>query len=775
MASPSVANPHLERFKVFLREKEGSTLRAWLKYFDPELELRVTALQFSNAVRNMGFPDDPQALFAGIDVDRSGEMAIEEIDELQATVWRSFREWCATTFENAKDMVHRLQAAKPIHGSIITERILHAQSWREGLQRLGWELGSEDLLFHALDSTDQKQLSVNDLRWLDIEKRRRRRKEQAKQRAAQEMRRNAGQNQAVANAALEKFKRHLKHMYGNYIRAWRCALSPNDLMVVQKIQFSKACADLGFRSEVKLIWRALGKDGLGNLSLDELDSKSALVLAHFQVLVEQQLGGSAAAFRFLDAKNVRKVRELEFSRALQGLGFQQPTKLLFEGLARSAAKFIVEEDLRFLDRWKPPAFLIVSPNPQARDEIKAALLNKYGYSLKAWRRALDLDSSNRCTWAEFHSACKKLGYGGDIAGAWRALDADMSGYITLHEIDPESCNALLAFRKWADEEFGSVKSAYMVFDDDGSNNVTSREFRRACRLYGFEGGAMTIFRALDVEGVGALSRDEVIFLDEWEFLDNNEDTADAQGALSRHISSRTEHLTPRRGESMESRKEGGDMREASPGILAAASAQPDIAPCTPGPATRARTPRFTADPERMWWTDVPLRRSPSPGPASDRPASSLAAWCSLCRARGSCRHICDARSARPSPPPCTWRPFDSMDGGCVATVFPTTLDAGLRADRTCRQRYHALHSARRPLLPPSAVPPRAASALGAARHEEALSDLGVQVMAINQYPMGTVSAAQALASLRVARAMAPTEKVFGRSPGVDLRPSGVRE
>lgn len=39
--------------------------------------------------------------------------------------------------------------------------------------------------------------------------------------------------------------------------------------------------------------------------------------------------------------------------------------------------------------------------------------------------------SNRVNWSEFQSACQKLRYHGDIAGAWRAFDTDLSGYLTL--------------------------------------------------------------------------------------------------------------------------------------------------------------------------------------------------------------------------------------------------------------------------------------------------------------------------------------------------------
>ena len=56
-------------------------------------------------------------------------------------------------------------------------------------------------------------------------------------------------------------------------------------------------------------------------------------------------------------------------------------------------------------------------------------------------RSLRRPGSNRVTWSEFQSACHKLRYTGDVAGAWRAFDADLSGYLTLNEVDTEASDA----------------------------------------------------------------------------------------------------------------------------------------------------------------------------------------------------------------------------------------------------------------------------------------------------------------------------------------------
>lgn len=61
-----------------------------------------------------------------------------------------------------------------------------------------------------------------------------------------------------------------------------------------------------------------------------------------------------------------------------------------------------------------------------------------------------------------------------------------------------------------------MKSAFLVFDADGSGEVSYREFKRACRSYGFNEDVNTLYKALDVEGNGCLTVNQVSFLDYWE-------------------------------------------------------------------------------------------------------------------------------------------------------------------------------------------------------------------------------------------------------------------
>jgi len=289
-------------------------------------------------------------------------------------------------------------------------------------------------------------------------------------------------------------------------------------MTLQKSAFLKACSSFGYNDNLKLLWKAFDKDDSNSISIDELDLLSAEVLADFQKFVKSKFGSSAQAFRAFDMDGTRRVPYQEFAKALIHHDSHRPAKMLFHGLDRYGRKAIVEDDLRFLDDWKPIPFLTTrGPNVQAAAALREILLTTHRTYLKGWRRCLDVNTNNHCNWVEFEAGCRKLGFKGDVCGAWRALDPDLKGYITLHQIDPVTSKALYEFRLWAEHEFGCISSAFEVFDDDGSKEIALSEFVKCCHIYSFEGNPHQLFHALDINRDRYLSYKELTFLEHWVF------------------------------------------------------------------------------------------------------------------------------------------------------------------------------------------------------------------------------------------------------------------
>jgi Ca2+-binding EF-hand superfamily protein len=465
----------------------------------------------------MGFTAGAELLKV-IDEDGSGEISLAEIDPDSSRLWSKFRTWCAEQFVDVGVMLKSLGGKSAFQAGELSYT-----EFKDGLARLGWENdqpGEDEILTKALDKNNVGKIPEAQLSFLTIERKRIHRKEAARQEALKYVvRANPEDDPTNIRRARTKFKRFLKRKFGNYIRAWRSVLSPSGSMNLQKVAFLKACSSCGYNENLKLLWKAFDKDDSGSISIDELDLQSAELLAHFKNFIKARFGKSAHAFRAIDMDGSRRISYAEFAKALQTMEFAKAlqAQLLFDGLDRYNRKTLVEEDLRFLDDWKPLPFLTAKENPQAAAELKEMLRQASRTYLKGWRRFLDSSMKNQCNWQEFENGCKKLGFQGDCPGAWRSLDPHLTGVITLLQIDPKTSKVFYDFRLWAEGEFGSIRSAFGVFDDDGSHEVNFKEFVKCCNVYGFDGDSHQIFRALDINRDRSLAYKEVAFLEHWVF------------------------------------------------------------------------------------------------------------------------------------------------------------------------------------------------------------------------------------------------------------------
>jgi Ca2+-binding EF-hand superfamily protein len=488
-------------------DKEGHTLKAWIRHFDVNGDAKITFSEFCLGMKKMGYAHDVVALFNSIDLDGSGELSLEEIDARSASLWSRFRQWCVKTFPTSRDMLLQLTGGG---------QTLDRSGFTQGCKRCGWTGQFEELVFESLDSENLGFVTLGNLKWFDADVKRLKRKDAAKARSGKELAKKQKEMLKI-HQTFHQFKVFLKTKYGSFLRAWLAALDMDSSMSVPKAELFKACSEMNWTGDVRALWRAMDKDDSGVTSLEELDINSAAQLASFKHFIDKKFGDSHNAFKAFDRFNSKKLKQAEFIGMCKGHGFTGKfTKWLFQGIDHTGRKFITEHDMQFLDRWKPPLYLTCQPNAEAADAFKNQLMRIYDSSLKGWTQCLDRDSSNRVNWQEFEAAAKKIRFNGDVAGAWRFLDLDMSGFISLHELDPDASNTLLGFKRWADDEFGGVRSAFTVIDSDGSNEITLKEFKRACRSYGFEGNCKRLFDCFDSDNQGLLTLNEISFLDEWD-------------------------------------------------------------------------------------------------------------------------------------------------------------------------------------------------------------------------------------------------------------------
>eukprot|EP00746_Dinoflagellata_sp_MGD_P028788 gnl/MRDRNA2_/MRDRNA2_168035_c0_seq1.p1 gnl/MRDRNA2_/MRDRNA2_168035_c0~~gnl/MRDRNA2_/MRDRNA2_168035_c0_seq1.p1 ORF type:complete len:701 (+),score=152.66 gnl/MRDRNA2_/MRDRNA2_168035_c0_seq1:157-2259(+) len=496
--------------KEIFRGSSMHSLSAWLHCFDQDHNNKIDFEEFCVGMQKLGFDGDIVKLWKDMDLDGSGVLTFDEIDVEGADMWASFRRWAGSTFDSARDMITQLNRSAGKSGQTLKQKV-----FQEEITKFGWEGSLEHVLYHSLDVEGVGFLSVKQLKWLDVEKRRQMRKLTARMRAQHASEKHM-KSRIQACRVLNDFKTFLKQEYGHLFRAWRKCIDLDGSMSVQKAELFKACCYMRWKGDVRCLWDALDGDGSGCTTLEEVDPDCANLLAKFKQWADANWGSARPCFRALDRHRARRLKKEDFVESCKRFGFTNRPKTLFTWLDWDSKKYLTEEDFECLDAWRPSAWLLASPNEDAVKEIKNMFYRKYEHFVKAWRMLLDKDNSNRVNWHEWEEACKKIGYRGDVPGAWLALDEDLSGYITMAEIDKESFDTLSNFKSWADKEFGGVQSAFWVLDNDGSGELTFREFRRATRDFGFVGDSKHLFECLDCDSTGRLSIDEVKFLDAWD-------------------------------------------------------------------------------------------------------------------------------------------------------------------------------------------------------------------------------------------------------------------
>ncbi|CAE7328676.1 GOR [Symbiodinium pilosum] len=368
--------------------------------------------------------------------------------------------------------------------------------------------------------------------------------------------------------ARQHFLTYIRTNYGSEVRAWRKALDPDATFQLTLSTFKR-----WFRNETNLrecidlqtLWRALDRDGSGCLGMEELAPQAAATLSYFRKWLRGRLGTCASAweheaveeaFSSLHADGwVSRTKLLvnAFAKAVKQLGWRpilnhDTRAALLASLDYFGCGFLSRSDLEWLDAWEPPEWLYSQPDAEAWVQLRRLINGRFEHPLAAWRGLLDRDDSNSVSWNEFKEACRKVGFQGNMGGAWRALDHDLSGTITLREFDAASAKILTSFKAWCDSHYGSFEHLFKSMDKDRSGGVSFSELRRACKNGGWKGNVHILFKCLDVDsgdGQKTIELEELQFLDSWDPLEDEplEAQEQSQVLMERKLPARRSQLS----------------------------------------------------------------------------------------------------------------------------------------------------------------------------------------------------------------------------------------
>lgn len=335
------------------------------------------------------------------------------------------------------------------------------------------------------------------------------------------------------------FLKGLIHKFGSCARAWRRGIDPNGHFYIDKMILRHFCRTQELDKEVHLqsLWTTLDTDKDGRVGLQDVAPLGAVALASFRAWCRRLCGSCRGIWNLpclVEARAMpqkdgsvqlmsdRKILVRKFADCLKVLGWQGggDQAEMLSALDYYNAGFISEADLYWLDTWEPPLFLTADASEEAWNEIRDSLLERFGTPLNAWRH-LDVDGQNEVSWAEFVAGCRRIRYKGDTGGAWRFIDGDASGYISMEEFSPEHYNVLMSFKEWASGLYGSVGNAFKNFDKEGDGALTLSILRRACQKGKWSGDPQLLFDSVGPSGpvkdnkLKQITVDDVSFLDLW--------------------------------------------------------------------------------------------------------------------------------------------------------------------------------------------------------------------------------------------------------------------
>lgn len=565
----------MQRLFAKLEEQgDGSILRGWRRALDPEGMMEVPFQDFCKAAKGMGLLN-MRDLF-GTD-SQPKVLTLEDLAPEEGALLARFRTWGKEIFGGPTEMFAEFDVDGEGQMDVVA---FHAGCAQHGF--VGSEEEVEDL-FGCCDFTNNGFVREEELLFLEVDRsvregavfntKKSRVKDQlfkdmataysldasrglpATHRLAQRPwlaehferlptlvhQRQLTWEKQIYEKSVEAqivFLGHLRGSYGNEVRAWRRGLDPKCTFIMTSTSLRRYCRHVDLPVDSTDLWRALDKDADGMLRLEEFAPNSAVVLATFRHWANKVIGSCAELWDLPQALEIRgdpemrdskwpsdkKMLHCNFMQLLEALGWPEALNAntrstLCASLDFYGCGFVSRDDLEWLDSWKPPDWLYTEPDMDAWDDLRNLMMEGFSHPLQAWRMILDTDNSNQVCWEEFKTACEKLRWRGNIGGAWRALDGDLSGTITMQEYDPQSADLLQSFKEWASENFGSVVRAFKALDDDGSGLLSHKEMKLACQKLKWDGDTRLLFDCLDLGGKKEGGR-RVITIKEIEFLDS---------------------------------------------------------------------------------------------------------------------------------------------------------------------------------------------------------------------------------------------------------------
>jgi CRP-like cAMP-binding protein/Ca2+-binding EF-hand superfamily protein len=535
----------IDDFCQVLTEHCGSVVKAWRVFLDPRAMGELLFSEFVAALTSLQWQGNTSALWGALvrraySNNRDAVVGLREISPHNGNVLDSFKFWMEEKFGGALEMFAKLTGNRP-NMSLTLSDFTNACRCHGCPQHI-------ELVCEFLDPESDGIITLKDLAFLEINGLKRKSAlepsfvmalEAAKS-SASSLRRRVQLQKRSQESAMTEFMRKIRAASGgSFIRGFRKILDRNGNLTISKVEMLKGCRQVAFEGDVTALWKAMDQDGDGSVQLPDLDVRMSLVLASFKKWCHERHGGCVKAmthFATVNQKWTSRWSVPDFIAAVSssgwpvrvgGISVKQAAAMVHEASDKIGTKYIIAQDVEFLDTWEPTPWIMAEPDYAGKEQLISLLRGRYANLIVAWRRLFDKNNKNHVNYKDFQHACMHMQLR-NAPGVWRALDEDQYGFISLQNIDSESARVLMDFKEWAEATFGSINFAFRVIDQDRNNAVSLPVFKRNMQVFGFPGDVRLLFQSLKPDVSGRQnSRDARLRLDDMKHLVSWEHTSEA--------------------------------------------------------------------------------------------------------------------------------------------------------------------------------------------------------------------------------------------------------
>eukprot|EP00397_Hematodinium_sp_SG-2012_P019723 GEMP01020282.1.p1 GENE.GEMP01020282.1~~GEMP01020282.1.p1 ORF type:complete len:741 (+),score=160.69 GEMP01020282.1:62-2284(+) len=312
----------------------------------------------------------------------------------------------------------------------------------------------------------------------------------------------------------KELREFLRHRYGGLLNAWQHIGGINEK--VSFIQFCDTFRQWGFVGDVRLLFQDLlsaydgpGDDGSSNISCRNLDP--AGYAAYTDFLTKLDSYGSLAAGWAEVFMNKERLDRATFEKHCNDAGIRHPTKVYRwvenRGVVLPETLGIKRiESCSDLDATKTRLSTVSVTTQKKRESkgddgevliarLKAALIQRYGSLLRAWRRGFDPYNHGSVPYSIFFSVAQDVGFTA-VKDVWQAF-RPTSELLTQQQFDAASYERFSVFDKLIRDTFGDYVFAWVAaFDMDGNNRLDFNEFEMRLNFLGYPYSIKHLFQSL---------------------------------------------------------------------------------------------------------------------------------------------------------------------------------------------------------------------------------------------------------------------------------------